>query len=128
MPQLPRKESDRIEFITSFDLELVETLCAFANTKGGAGYLGINDAGQVTGITAGPESVPQWINQIKTSTTPSLLPDVEIVQETGKNIAVFTMPEYPIKPVACKGRYFKRIGVQPSIKRLRSGGHASADV
>lgn len=107
---LPNKESDTVEFKTAFDIELTETLCAFANSRGGAVYPGVDDKGRVSGIEAGAESANRWLNQIKTSTAPSLLPEIEIVRANDKNVAVFAMPEYPIKPVACKGRYFKRIG------------------
>jgi ATP-dependent DNA helicase RecG len=107
---LPKKESDTVEFKTAFDLELTETLSAFANSKGGAVYLGVDDKGRVAGIEVGTESTSRWLNQIKTSTAPSLLPEIEIISANGKDVAVFAMPEYPIKPVACKGRYFKRAG------------------
>ncbi|MEY3882107.1 MAG: hypothetical protein RIQ94_2903, partial [Pseudomonadota bacterium] len=51
-----------------------------------------------------------WVNQCKQNTTPSVIPDIEVILLDGKTIAVINVDEYPIKPVACKGRYFKRIG------------------
>jgi len=43
-------------------------------------------------------------------TQPSLMPDVEIVN-IGKFSAVrFYIPEFPVKPVSYRGKYFKRVG------------------
>ena len=35
---LPKKESETVEFKLSFDKETIETLCAFVNTSGGSVY------------------------------------------------------------------------------------------
>jgi len=40
---IPRKESETVELKTSFNIEAVETLVAFANAKGGRVYVGITD-------------------------------------------------------------------------------------
>lgn len=108
--KLPKKESLNTEFKVSFDLELVETLTAFANSDGGNVFLGISDNGAVKGVSAGPESAPSWINQIKNSTTPQIIPDITFVSIHDKTVAVFSISQFPIRPVACKGRYLKRIG------------------
>jgi len=42
-------------------------------------------------------------------TAPSLLPDADIVVIENKQVVVFTLQEYPIKPVSTRGKYFKRI-------------------
>src|SRR5665647_3570504 len=34
----------------------------------------------------------------------------KLVRVENKTVAIVSIGEYPIKPVACKGRYFKRIG------------------
>ncbi len=103
-------ESARIEFKTSFQKELIETLVAFANSKGGLVLVGVSDAGQITGVDIKAETLQGWVNQCKQNTTPSVIPDIEVIVLDGKTIAVISVDEYPVKPVACKGRYFKRIG------------------
>jgi ATP-dependent DNA helicase RecG len=103
-------EGLRVEFKTSFQKEVIETLVAFANTKGGAVLVGVNDDGQIVGVTIQAETIQSWINQCKQMTSPRLIPDIELVQIENKTIAVISVSEYPIKPVASKGRYFKRIG------------------
>ncbi|MBD3345365.1 MAG: AAA family ATPase [Chitinivibrionales bacterium] len=106
---LPRKESSTVEFKTAFDKETIETLCAFANAKGRSVYLGIDDSGKAVGVTLGKETVQQWINQIKLSTTPSLLPDIHIEKSAGRIYVELIIPDYPVKPVSYKGKYLKRI-------------------
>jgi ATP-dependent DNA helicase RecG len=103
-------ESVHVEFKSSFQKEVIETLTAFANTQGGAVLLGINDSGQVLGVSLQTETVQGWINQCKQVTSPRIIPDVELIQVDGKTVAAISIGEYPIKPVACKGRYYKRAG------------------
>jgi len=55
-------EGARVEFKSSFQKEVIETLAAFANAKGGAVLLGVNDAGQVVGVTVQAETIQGWIN------------------------------------------------------------------
>ncbi|HEY8906636.1 MAG TPA: ATP-binding protein, partial [Rhodoferax sp.] len=99
-----------IEFKSSFQKEVVETLTAFANTQGGAVLMGVGDAGQIVGVSVQAETVQGWINQCKQITSPRVIPDIELVQLESKTVAIVSIGEYPIKPVACKGRYYKRIG------------------
>ena len=107
---IPRKESETVELKTSFNIEAVETLVAFANAKGGCVYVGITDTGAVVGVSVSQETIPQWIIEIKTKTEPSLIPDVDTIEIKGKQIVVLSITEFPIKPVSVKGRYYKRIG------------------
>ena len=61
-------ESEMIEFKSSFDREAIETLAAFANTSGGNLLVGVQDNGDVRGVTIGKETTQNWINQIKMAT------------------------------------------------------------
>jgi spore coat polysaccharide biosynthesis predicted glycosyltransferase SpsG len=80
--QLPEREAEKTEFKNSFGSDVIETLIAFANTKGG-------DA-TVIGISLDKETIPQWINEIKTKTEPSLILDVDIIEIQSKQVVVFT--------------------------------------
>ncbi len=88
---------------------MIETLSAFANTKGGRVLLGVTDEGKIAGISVGQESIQKWINQIKSNTAPSIIPDVEIRTLEGKSVIELEVGEFPIKPVSCRGRYYKRV-------------------
>ncbi|HEY5590933.1 MAG TPA: ATP-binding protein [Paludibacter sp.] len=107
-------EGENLEFKSSFNNELIETLVAFANTSGGKVVVGINQKKEFSGVTINSESVQNWINEIKNKTSPSLIPDVSVLESVGKTIVVFSIQEYPIKPVATRGKYFKRNEVQRS--------------
>ena len=68
-------ESETVEFKTSFGKEAIETLVAFANTKGGTILIGVNDKGEVAGGKIGQEIIQNWVNQIKQNSSPSIIPD-----------------------------------------------------
>ena len=71
--------------------------------------VGVSDSGEIAGISLTKESTVQWLNEIKTKTSPIIIPDVEIVSYNEKNIVVFSIQEYPIKPVSFRGKYYKRV-------------------
>jgi len=102
-------EGQNLEFKSSFNNELIETLVAFANTNGGRIIVGINQYNELSGIQVKPESVQNWVNEIKHKTSPSIIPDVEIIEIEDKTLVFFSVREYPIKPVATRGKYFKRV-------------------
>jgi ATP-dependent DNA helicase RecG len=102
-------ESEKLEFKRSFQNEAIETLGAFANSRGGILLIGVDNDGTPTGLDIKEETIQQWINEIKNKTAPSLIPDVETLLIDEKQIVVLRMLEYPIKPVSVKGRYYKRV-------------------
>lgn len=102
-------ESAVMELKSSFNASVIESLAAFANTKGGSVLIGVADNGEPTaGFRIGKETIALWINEIKTKTQPSLVPDVQMVNVKGKTAVQLSIPEYPVKPVACKGKYYTR--------------------
>ena len=106
---IPTKESLTVEFKQSLDDSVIETLVAFSNTKGGSVYIGINDKGQVSGLTLSRETIPKFLNKIKQLTSPSLLPNVEIINSEEKVVIILSVDDYPLKPVSVQGIYFKRV-------------------
>ena len=102
-------ESGTIEFKESFGKEAIETIAAFANGDGGFLCVGIDNKGRLKGVAATEEVIKDWLNQLKMATEPSLFPRYQVFDQDGYCV-VFIVEEYPLKPVACKGRYFKRHG------------------
>ena len=102
-------ESETVEFKESFNDAVIETLSAFANASGGTVFMGIADDGTVKGISVSQKIIPQWLNEIKTKTDSAIVPIVEIENAGGKSVACFKVPEYPVKPVAFRGRYYIRL-------------------
>lgn len=103
-------ENQTCEFKANFNADTIETLVAFANSKGGNVLIGISDKGKIVGTKTNNESVQNWINEIKSKTTPQLIAEADTVVIDNKTIVLLFMPEYPIKPVAVRGKYFKRVG------------------
>ncbi|MFZ2631282.1 MAG: ATP-binding protein [Desulfosalsimonadaceae bacterium] len=66
-------ESETLEFKSSFNTEVIETLVAFANASGGNVLIGINKKHELSGVSINSESVQNWINEIKTKTSPAFL-------------------------------------------------------
>jgi len=104
------KEDLRAEFKSSFTDAVIETLVAFANTRGGTVYIGLDDKGiPLKFFNIGAETVQKWINEVKVKTQPSIIPEADIVNIKGTEVGKLYIPEFPIKPVSFKGKYYKRI-------------------
>lgn len=50
-------ENQQTEFKQSFNKQTIETLVAFANTKGGSIYIGISKSNKIVGVKTNRESV-----------------------------------------------------------------------
>jgi len=105
---LAEGESETAEFKESLDEEAFETVAAFANTKGGTLLVGVADDGTVRGITLGKETMRDWANRIAQAT--HVHPQLTRLSHAGKTVAAIEVAESPLKPVPCRGRYFKRVG------------------
>ncbi len=102
-------ENEQLEFKLSFQKEVIASVVAFANAKGGKVLIGISDSGNITGVAITDETLKDWLNQIKINTYPSVLPDIDSVVIDGKVIVEISVLEQPIKPIAYKNKYYKRI-------------------
>ncbi|MDI6768350.1 MAG: putative DNA binding domain-containing protein [Anaerolineales bacterium] len=106
---LAEGESETIEFKESFDEEAVETISAFANANGGVLLVGVADDGTVKGLPLGKETLRDWTNRIAQAT--HVHPhQIEHFSREGKTVVAIQVAESAIKPVPCRGRYFKRVG------------------
>lgn len=103
-------ESQQTEFKSSFNVEAMESITAFANTEGGCVLVGVSNKGKIVGVVTNEESVQQWVNEIKSKTEPAILVDAERYEIEGKAVVMLSVPEYPVKPIALQGRFYKRIG------------------
>ena len=106
---LAEGESETVEFKESFDEEAIETVAAFANTGGGTLLVGVADNGIIKGLMLGKETLRDWTNRIAQAT--HIHPhQIDRISQEGKTVVVVQVTESAIKPVPCRGRYFKRIG------------------
>jgi len=106
---LAKGESSKIEFKKNFSKEAIVSVNAFANTKGGKILLGVNDSGEILGLDIPKETIQKWINEIKVKTSPSIIVDIYNIKIKDKIIAIIIVDEFPIKPVALLGRFYKRV-------------------
>ncbi len=102
-------EKENIEFKENFCDDVIVSLVAFSNTKGGQVFIGIKDNREIKGTSVGKETYAKIINEIKQKTDFKITPDLEEVEYKNKKILVLSISEYPSKPIAFNGRYYKRI-------------------
>ena len=110
---------------------LAKEAVAFANSRGGSIFIGIEDDGVVTGIDA--KTVEERvINICRNLIEPSVLPEIFYHQHSsGKKVLEVVIPKGLFKPYKVKGqnRFYVRVGtvsIEPSmpelIRFLQSGG------
>lgn len=102
-------ETERVEFKPGFNRDAMIALNAFANSEGGMVIIGVSDSGKILGADLFPETIQNWINELKSKTEPSIVPDVETCEIAGKTLVIFSTTEFPVKPVAIQGRYYRRV-------------------
>ena len=105
----PIAESVNVEFKTTFNDEVIVSLVAFSNTKGGIVYIGIADNGEVKGVQLGKETTIQWVNEIRNKTVPAIIPDVQLLTINERQVVALGITEYPVKPVSFRNKYYKRV-------------------
>ena len=102
-------ESETIELKEKFSDAVIDAVGAFANTHGGAIIIGVSDKSEIRGVRIGKETLTQWSNDITQATDPRAMTDIKAHEVGGQVVVVVEVPESPLKPVAVKGRYFKRV-------------------
>lgn len=105
-------ESETAEFkqSTGETREIVETVSAFANARGGTILVGVSNAGDVLGVAIGKGTLEALANMIQTQTDPKVFPTLITAEVEGKTVVLLQVDESPIKPVLVQGRGFKRVG------------------
>jgi ATP-dependent DNA helicase RecG len=105
-------ESETVEFkqTTGQLTRAVETLCAFANHKGGVILFGVTDKGKITGQPSGDSTLRTISDTIAQSISPSIYPSVVKEEADGKPLILVSLPESTSKPYTANGRPYKRLG------------------
>lgn len=89
---------------------MIETLVALANTRGGRVVIGVTDTGKPTAQDFGKEALRDYVNRVATATEPIVIPEAEKYTTPEGEIIVLTVGEFPLKPVATRGRSYRRAG------------------
>jgi len=107
-----KHESEILELKPSLSQtkNIIETVSAFSNTKGGSIIIGADDKGNIIGIDVGEKTIEGLANKIKQNTDTQIYPSISVEKIDGKNIIVVEVKESKSKPVFAFDRVYKRIG------------------
>ncbi|MCP4376339.1 MAG: transcriptional regulator [bacterium] len=108
-------EKQNIEWKVSWRDEYLKWICGFANAQGGVLEIGRDDDGRVVGVHDAAKLLEDLPNKIRDLL--GILPDVDLVSESGKEFVRITVQARPY-PVSYKGQYHYRCG---STKQLLKG-------
>ncbi len=109
---IEKGESETVEFKKSLSewKEIIETISAFSNTRGGIILVGVDNKQKIAGISIGKGTIEDLVNKILTNTEPKIYPDIEILNKQNKRIILIKVERYPFDVVLAFGRPFKRVG------------------
>ncbi|MGY0288695.1 MAG: RNA-binding domain-containing protein [Candidatus Methanodesulfokora washburnensis] len=109
---MDKTEGETLEFkrsLSDFD-EVLATVSAFSNTKGGTILIGVDDNGEIIGVDLGKRTLEEIASRIAQNTDPRVYPEIAVKKMGGKNIIEIRVSERSDKPVFAKGVAYKRIG------------------
>ncbi len=109
---LLRGESEIIEFKKSLSewKEIVETVSAFSNTKGGIIVVGVDDKRKGYRISVGKNTIEDLTNKILTNIDPKIYPEITIESIEDIKLILIKVEKFPYDVVLAFGRPFKRVG------------------
>ena len=108
-------ETENIEFKSQFTDEIYKEIIAFANTDGGIIYVGIDDEGNVVGLTDVDKEYTRITNGIRDAIMPDVTMFVRFTVQDNKVVRI-TVSEGTNKPY-----YLKSKGLKPSGVYVRHG-------
>ena len=109
---ISQDESETVEFKKSLNesKEIIKTISAFANTKGGRIFIGVSNYGKVLGVEIGKDTMEHLVNQITQNTDPKVQPHITVEKIDEKQIIIIKVKESPDHLVLAFGRPYKRVG------------------
>lgn len=105
-------ESETLEFKRSSGqlTRAIETLTAFANTKGGTLVFGVDETGVVVGQKVADSTIRETSNKIIEAISPRLYPSITADEVEGQQVLVVSIPEGASKPYVTRDHPYKRVG------------------
>jgi len=105
-------ESETVEFKKSLSelKEIIKTISAFANTKGGRIFVGVSNYGKALGVEIGKDTVERLVNQIIQNTDPKVHPRTTVEKIDEKQIIIIKVKESSDHLVLAFGRPYRRVG------------------
>lgn len=108
-----RIESETLEFKASLseDKEIIETIAAFSNARGGRILAGVSKSGRIIGVNIGKDTIERLTNKIAQNTDPKVHPRIKVEKKDKKSIIVIEeVKESLDKLILAFGRPYKRVG------------------
>lgn len=117
---VPRGESEVLEFKKSVSewKEIIETVSAFSNTKGGTIIIGVDDNRRVHGVTIGKNTIEELTNKILTNTEPKIYPEITEVDIEDKKVIVIKVEKFPYDVVLAFGRPFNLLSEVVEVEKF----------
>lgn len=105
-------ESETLEFKASVgeSKEIIETISAFSNTKGGKIIIGVSKSGKLPGVNIGKDTLERLTNQISQNTDPKIYPCITVKKINKKSIIIIEVKESSDHLILAFGRPYKRVG------------------
>lgn len=105
-------EGSTIEFKKSFadTNAIMETICAFANTRGGKILIGVSDSGEIIGVEIRGRELERIENEIYGTFEPRVYVSINRGIIDGKMVVIIDVPEGEAKPYFYRGKAYVRIG------------------
>ena len=103
-------ESENMEFKSQFTEELYKEIIAFANTDGGIVYVGVDNEGNVTGLSGVDEEYTRITNGIRDAIMPDVTMFIRYTIQENKVVRI-TVSEGSNKPYYLKSKGLKPTGV-----------------
>ena len=100
-------EHSKLEYKSVWHDKYLETVCAFANTRGGVLEVGKNDVGEIVGLSNAKELLD--VIPKKISNAMMISADVALHTEKGKEYISIDVMQHPF-PIVYKGKYYGRSG------------------
>lgn len=109
---IKKGESETLEFKSSLSdfEEILATISAFSNTKGGTIFVGVDDNGNIVGVPIGRRTLENLSTTIAQNTDPKVFPEIKVDKIGDKHIIEIKVSERRDKPVFAKGVAYKRVG------------------
>jgi ATP-dependent DNA helicase RecG len=101
------KETQNIEFKSSWRDEYLKHICAFSNSNGGDLYIGVDDCGNIIGITDGKKLLEDIPN--KTVNFLGIIVDVQLKHQDINEYLKITVTPSSV-PISYKGNYYVKSG------------------
>lgn len=105
-------ESESLELKATFNewREVIISLVAFANRRGGKVIVGVSDKGEIVSSTFGKNTIEDFVNKVKNHTDPTLYPSVTEKTFGPGQIVEILVTESDTKPVFAFNQAYIRVG------------------